>query len=219
MLSKIMKSLFRPQKTETTSRLPPGASLEAPTPQPTKQPAHHVFNRRPDDHHDQAFDLATHGIEWSDEAKEKIRPVLFSVLHEGASRAKKALEPLWPEDFNWPEAEAYLTGTKKVVTARDYAELLRLQVSGIAYQLHRIDQIRDLYADEFGRKQRPYLMYRGDGDDEGTTLCGKPENVPMLAEEVMQDWLMPCVMMGCNCKLSTLSKRDMARRDSTPSTP
>lgn len=166
---------------------------------------------QPGDHFQQAFDIATRGIEWSEEARAQVRSALEGVMTQGAWQAKKALEPVWPDAFRWPEAEAHLASTQERVKPSDFAELLHLQVSRIEHALHRQMQMRELMAEARQRGERRYVMFRGDAVSEGRTLCGKPEKVAMPIAEVPQDYLAPCTVVGCDCKLFTLDETQAKR--------
>lgn len=132
-------------------------------------------------------------------------------MTQDAWQAKKALEPVWPDAFRWPEAEALLASTQERVKASDFAELLRYQVTRIEYALHRQQQVRELMAEARQRGERRYLMFRGDASSEGRTLCGKPEKVAMPITDVPEDYLAPCTVVGCDCKLFTLDEAQAKR--------
>lgn len=164
-----------------------------------------------DDFFDEAYELATRDIEWSEEARARIKPVLFSVRHDGTWHAKKALTPVWPEGARWPAADTHWGHQTPQAKASDYAELLRHRVVRVAHRLHRIDQLHSFYANPRCRASRPYLVLKGDEGDPSGTLCGKPKGQPMHIDEVPEAWMMPCTRVGCDCKLFSLSEREVER--------
>ena len=166
---------------------------------------------KPEDFYGPAFDRIAADIEWSDAARGQVWATLQPLIGQAPSIAQKSLMPVWPEHFSWPAGEEALSKASQPVSAKGFAKLLSIETSKLAYNLYRVQQIRELYEDPALVKTRNTVMIEHQCAEHDV-----PENlVLMSAEEFQSATVEPCRVIGCQWDISTLNQRGLAKRGLT----
>lgn len=175
---------------------------------PRKQDDLALRSQSPEHCFEEAFELASQEIGWSDNDQMKVREALREVMSEGSWKIGKTLAAVWPESFSWPQAQDFLSQSKKTIKAEDYGKLLGSTVSSVAYWLHRDAQIRDLYKSAVNKQNRPFVVITAISEDDiNCQRCGRI----FTADEFLETPTEPCLEFGCACSLDTYSLREIEK--------
>lgn len=174
-------------------------------------PAYASEPAKPEEFYGPAFDRIAADIEWSDAARDQVWATLQPLIGQTPSIAQKSLLPVWPEHFSWPAGEEALNKASQPVSAKGFAKLLKVETNKLAYNLCRVQQIRELYEDPALVKTRNTVMI--EHQCAGQDVPEPP--VLMSAEEFQSTTTEPCRVIGCQWNISTLNQRGLAKKGLT----